>query len=166
MAFPADVQLIAGSSPCACGFGPDTEACRCSETSLTRYQAALSGVLADRIDIQIRTEGPTVEDLAGPPGESSEIVLDRVMAARERMEHRYRTGRPNATANTGEISLFDLTEKARVSLSEEVPPIGRTVVTTLKLARTIADLDDSSQITDKHIDQARKLTRRGQRALA
>ncbi|HMW45675.1 MAG TPA: hypothetical protein PKD47_07290, partial [Solirubrobacterales bacterium] len=65
-----------------------------------------------------------------------------------------------------EISLIDLTEKARVALSEEVPSIGRTVVTTLKLARTIADLDDCSQINDKHIEQARKLTRRGQPAVA
>ena len=166
MTFPADVQLIAGSSPCACGFGPDTEACRCSEASITRYQAALSGALADRIDIQIRTEGPTVQDLTGPAGESSEEVLERVMAARERMEYRYRPGHPNATATTCEISLIDLTEKARVALSEEVPSIGRTVVTTLKLARTIADLDDCSQINDKHIEQARKLTRRGQPAVA
>lgn len=165
MVLPATFQLIAAANPCACGRGEHDAECRCSEASIRRYRSALDGALADRVDIQIGVKQPSAADIAGSPGESSASVRKRVIAARERMSERYGTNRTNAHATPAEIGQFDLTSGARDVMGEQLLT-GRTSARVLKLARTIADLADKTEIGEDDITQALAYTGRRQLAEA
>lgn len=152
--FPADFQLIAGANPCACGHGPQNPDCRCSEASIERYKNALTRAASDGLAIRINVELPTASDLAGPPGESSATVRERVIAARERMAYRYRSNRTNVQATPMEVFEFKATRAAHGLLDENDTLSGRAVMRVLELARTLADLADEPLIRDEDIDQA------------
>lgn len=160
--FPADFQLIAATSPCPCGRGETDPACRCPEASLRRYRAAIDTALASQIDIRVEVEVPSAIELAGDPGEPSATVQSRVIAARERMTHRYASGKPNAAASRIEASEFEMTDNARLALADKTLVAGSDGAGLLRLARTLADLDDNPKVTDEHIEGAFGHTRTGQ----
>ncbi len=88
--FPARFQLVGATNPCPCGwksgsvavFGDLTPRCTCSPHQLERMRRRLSGPLLDRIDVRVDVARPSVEDLLGPPGETTECIAQRVAAAR------------------------------------------------------------------------------------
>lgn len=151
--FPADFQLIAGANPCGCGQGPQSPECRCSEASIQRYKDALTRAVSNGMAIRVNLEMPAGV-FANPPGEPSCTVRDRVMAARERMAHRYGTNRSNANATPMEVFEFKATSAAHTVLDENDPLTGKATTQVLKVARTLADLADQDVIREEDMSQA------------
>ncbi|MEX0621160.1 MAG: YifB family Mg chelatase-like AAA ATPase [Solirubrobacterales bacterium] len=160
---PAGFTLIAAANPCPCGRGDEDPECGCSPAAIARYKGTLSGALADRIDIIAGVAQPDPEAMSGEDGESSVAVRERVLIARRRMYERLGTGRPNALATRAEVSQFELESPARELLVEagrRQRLSGRSHDRILRLARTIADLDDGGPIRELHLAGALQLRRR------
>ncbi len=151
--FPADFQLIAGANPCACGQGPQSPECRCSQASIERYKDALTRAVSNGMAIRVNLEMPAGV-FANSPGEPSCTVRDRVMAARERMAHRYRANRSNANATPMEVFEFKATSAAHTLLEENDPLSGKATTQLFKVARTLADLADQDVIREEDMNQA------------
>jgi len=164
VALPCRFMLVAATNPCPCGKGPESPDCECSPGAVHRYQARVSGALADRIDAIVVVERPDAEEIAGGPGEGSAAVRERVRAARERQERRLGAGRCNADASGAEVRARGLGSTARDLLAagyERLGLSGRGYDRALRLARTIADLDGRDEIGPDHVGEALSLRRRG-----
>ena len=161
--FPAAFVLVAAMNPCPCGYyGDPTHHCTCSELAIQRYQKRISGPLLDRIDIQINVPRVEYEKLSSDTvGESSAKIRERVEAARERQQVRFKDN-PNVTCNSdmapAEIRQYCRLdadgEKLVKSLMTHYQISARAYHRLLKLARTIADLDCSQNIRTQHIAEA------------
>lgn len=160
--YPAHFMLVGAMNPCPCGFLGDKEKqCTCSDTQIQRYQSRLSGPLLDRIDLVINVPRLTTDELI-QKGESepSAKIRERIVIARKIQAQRYK--------NDGILTNSELTTKLIKKycvLSDKCTEIlkfaaqkynlsGRKYNRILKLARTIADLDNSENITELHISQA------------
>ncbi len=145
-------------NPCPCGYlGSATRACRCSPDQVSRYQGKLSGPLLDRIDLHIEVPSLSAQDLLkAAPGESTEAIAARSLAARERAWHRQ--GCNNAALQGQAIDTqARLDERATALLQKAAAQLGwsgRSVHRSLKVARTIADLAGSDTITALHVGEA------------
>jgi magnesium chelatase family protein len=160
--FPARFTLVAAANPCPCGFdGDPRRACRCLPHRIEVYRSKLSGPLLDRIDLRLLVPRLTRSELLGESsGEPSSTVRDRVEDARERQRDRYR-GTPSRC--NGQLSGPGARRAARLDadgealLARAVDRLlltGRGVDRALKVARTIADLDRSDQVTAGHLGEA------------
>ncbi|HEX2129397.1 MAG TPA: YifB family Mg chelatase-like AAA ATPase [Solirubrobacterales bacterium] len=158
---PCEFQLIAAANPCPCGRGHESGNCTCNPASVTRYEAKLTGALADRIDLVLRVHQPDLEALAGEPGESSSRVRERVLAARERQGAR--GGTANAELPAERIALSPALERLLADRGATIELSGRGRARVLRVARTIADLDDSDSIEERHVHEALSLRRRRER---
>jgi magnesium chelatase family protein len=160
--FPARFMLVAASNPCPCGFeGDPARHCRCLPHRALQYRQRLSGPLLDRMDLQLPVPRLTKAELLGSAtGESSALVRDRVEQARERQRARLSStpwrcnGQlPGAVARR----LAGLTADAERRLADAVDQMalsGRGFDRTLKVARTIADLDDAPAVDASHVSEA------------
>lgn len=160
---PCRFTLVAAANPCPCGRGQDDPACECTLMSIRRYGAILSGALADRIDITLGVVQPGGEAMSGPPGEASADVRRRVLGARQMMAERYGGNRTNSTATPAETAAFEIEEGAIRTLADAhltQRMSGRAHDRTLRVARTIADLDGSKAIDMNHMGSALTLRRR------
>jgi len=164
IAYPSRIQLIAAMNPCRCGGGPG-RTCKRGARCAAEYQARISGPLFDRIDLIIDVAAVTASDLCQPAAaETSADVRRRVVAARTRQDSRYRSahGGDAATANAhvprrslDETSPLDdaclaLMRQAADRLCLSARGFHRTV----RVARTIADLDGSEAIARQHLAEA------------
>lgn len=161
--FPANFLLVAARNPCPCGYYGDTaQACTCTPTMITRYQARLSGPLLDRIDIHVDVPRVDYDKLmSSERSESSATIRERVERARERQRVRlkpYPGLFANADMGAGEIQqLCILNPEAKQLLDLSVRKMqlsARSYHRVLKLSRTIADLADSDSITMQHVAEA------------
>jgi magnesium chelatase family protein len=162
---PCLFMLVAAANPCPCGRGEADPECSCAPLAVRRYQARLSGALADRIDVLAAIRQPSAEEIGGPPGELSAVVRERVGAARERQEHRLGTGRCNASMTPGEVRGCALDEEAASLLADSYSRrrlSGRAHDRVLRLAQTVADLAGSETIDREQMAQALQLRRRDQ----
>lgn len=160
---PARFVLVAAANPCPCGRGGNDPDCRCSQPSVDRYSKALSGALADRIDMTVTVVQPGFEAMSGPPGEGSTEVLERVEPARQRMEQRLGPGRGNAEATREETAAFPVAESGLGVLEEATRNrrlSGRGHDRVLRLAMTLADLAGRDLISDEDVAIALQLRRR------
>ena len=165
--FPARFQLVAAMNPCPCGYLGDAGGrCRCTREQVHRYRARISGPLLDRIDLQVEVPRPGWDQLQGPPGETSAAVRARVVAARDRQQ--VRNGGPNGTldgAAVGRICpLTGAQGRFLRQILERFQLSARAYHRILKVARTIADLEDSEVLRDAHLAEAvgyRRLDRDG-----
>ncbi len=164
--FPARFQLVAAMNPCPCGWlGAPAglgKACRCTPDAVARYQGKLSGPLLDRIDLQVEVlAAPATALMALPDGESSATVAARVAAARQRQMQRQ--GEANALLDAGRIDTFCTLDDAAArflrSAAEKLSWSGRRLHRCLKVARTVADLAGSENITTAHVAEALQLQR-------
>lgn len=124
---------------------------------ILRYGSRISGPLLDRIDLHVEVPSPTQADLEGAPqGQSSRIVRERVLRAREvRLD---REGMPNAQLAGHEIEKrVDMESNARRLLRDAIPRLGlsgRAHHRVLKVARTVADLVQSLEVRSEHVAEA------------
>ncbi|NLO28315.1 MAG: YifB family Mg chelatase-like AAA ATPase [Actinobacteria bacterium] len=155
--FPAVCTLVAAMNPCPCGYLGHTEkVCRCSGAALERYKSRVSGPLLDRIDALIEIPPLTLTALERTvEGETSALVRDRVSGARE-----FRLHRENHQVDQVRAPLEErngLTEEARRLLRDALVRdslSGRAYVRTVRLARTIADLDGAPSVRMDHVAEA------------
>ncbi len=159
--YPADFMLVAAMNPCPCGHFPDRNRCTCSETEIKKYLSRISGPILDRIDVI--TEAPRVDIRqlsAAMHNESSADIKKRVMGARERQKRRYRgTGYHfNAELGAGDIRTYCPLGTEEQAMMEEIFTImnlsARAYHKVIKVARTIADLDDKDDIGMAHLSEA------------
>lgn len=160
--FPAKFLLIGTMNPCPCGFfGHPTKACKDSEREIARYQNRLSGPLLDRIDMRIDVS-PVSPHETTEGNESSETIRKRVIRAREIQKKRFQEGetslRVNQQMTPKEIARFcTLDEEGtyHVRRAQEAFSLShRALHKLLKVARTIADLEESEAIRPEHLLEA------------
>jgi magnesium chelatase family protein len=163
--YPARVQLVAAMNPCRCGYGgAGRGACGKAPRCQRDYQGRVSGPLLDRIDLQVDMPPVTAADLALPPAaEGTTEVAARVAAARAMAEARAQElGLPGAEVNARasgaaleRIAALDETAKALLSRAAEAGGLSaRGWTRTLRLARTIADLDGADAVLRRHVAEA------------
>ena len=156
--FKAQFQLIAAMNPCPCGYlGHFNGKCRCTEERIARYRAKISGPLLDRIDIQIEVPAVPQEDLLKQSnGECSADIKNRVEVARQLQLTRQ--GKPNAQLSVSEIDVFCVPDTQSEALLRQailrLNLSARAYHRVLKVARTIADLDNSEAVQITHIAEA------------
>jgi magnesium chelatase family protein len=162
---PCLFMLVAAANPCPCGRGEADPECSCAPLAVRRYQARLSGALADRIDVLAAVRQPSAEEIGGPPGEPSAAVRERVGTARKRQERRLGPGRCNASMTPEEVRECVLDEGAASLLADSYSRrrlSGRAHDRVLRLAQTVADLAGSETIGREQMAQALQLRRRDQ----
>jgi len=162
---PCRFMLVAAANPCPCGRGGTDPECNCAPLAVQRYQARLSGALADRIDVLAAIHQPSATEISGPPGEASATVRERVGAARERQEHRLGAGRCNAEMSPAEVRECALSDDAAALLADAYSRrrlSGRAHDRVLRLAQTVADLAGSDAVDREQMAQALQLRRRDQ----
>ncbi len=160
--FPARACLVAAMNSCPCGhLGDSRSPCRCTASSLERYRGRLSGPLLDRIDLHIEVPGLSLAELRGAPGESTQVVAQRVEQARQRQLDRFGAGCPtpiNAAMSSHDIGRHcRLEPRAQQLLDDAFERLGlstRALSRVLKVARTLADLATSESITVPHLAEA------------
>jgi magnesium chelatase family protein len=162
--FPANFMLVAAMNPCPCGnYGDPVKACTCSDGSVQRYQQRISGPLMDRIDIFVEVPRVDYEKLSGlTPGEPSVAVRERVERARRLQIDRFegRSAQSNAEMAPADVRDFcqeTLEEGAKSLLklaTNQLSLSARAFHRILKVARTIADLGGSEEITTAHVAEA------------
>ena len=147
-------MLVASMNPCPCGYyGSRSKKCRCGSHEIKRYLDRVSGPLLDRIDIQVEVDAVPVEELSAPAqGESSAVVRERVMAARNRQLKRFEGSgiRSNAQMEGKHIEqlanvskeAMGLLHRAMQQRSLSMRAYGRII----KVARTIADLAGEDEV--------------------
>lgn len=160
--YPADFMLIATQNPCPCGYALDEDRnCNCSPLQILNYNKKLSGPLIDRIDITV-TAQKIKHDLLllkAPPSESSSEIRKRVLAARQMQTERFQDDSfTNSQMNNRQIkTLAKLSTPAKILLdtaAEKLELTARGYMKVIRVARTIADLDSSENILEKHISEA------------
>jgi magnesium chelatase family protein len=156
---PSRFQLVAAANPCPCGRGPRSGNCTCDPAAVRSYEAKLTGALADRIDVILAIEQPDLASFT-ELGESSAAVRDRVLAARERQRARAGDERANGQLDAGEIELGGRVERMLADAGLVAGLSGRGRERVIRLARTVADLEDAEAIGEAHLGEALWLRRR------
>ena len=161
LTYPSKFMLVASMNPCPCGFFGSNKECRCNEDEIKRYLGRISGPLMDRIDIQVEVNSVKYDNLNSEKAEeSSEKIRERVNKARKIQKQRY--DGIGIYSNSGLTpSLLEkfckLDKSGKVILKNAFEKLGlsaRAYSRILKVARTIADLDESHNIKEKHLLEA------------
>lgn len=163
IAYPSRIQLVAAMNPCRCGGGPG-QSCRRGPRCAADYQSRVSGPLLDRIDITIEVPPVTAADLCLPPPlEGSAEVRSRVTAARERQRNRLERLADSSAYTNADMSGQVLEacakpdEEGLALLRQAAEKLGlsaRGFHRTLRVARTLADLDAADEVGRMHIAEA------------
>ncbi len=156
--FPAKFQLIAAMNPCPCGYlGHYSGKCHCTPDQIAHYRNRISGPLLDRIDMQIEVPQVREDDLLSKTqGEASASIRKRVEAARVRQIVRQNKCNAQLTVNeTEEFCTPDAEGEALLKLAiARLDLSARGYQRVLRLARSIADLEDSKTVERRHIAEA------------
>ncbi len=168
--FPSDFILIAAMNPCPCGYeGSSVKRCVCAPYDITRYRKKISGPILDRIDITLPVEHIPYDKLHqqdNAPGNevlvSSETIRQEIKIVRERQKHRLRSlgihKETNAELTGKELArAAELNDPVRLLLNtcaEKLMLSVRAYHRVLRLSRTIADLDMSEEIKERHVLEA------------
>lgn len=169
--FPSTFMLVCAMNPCKCGYyGHPTKKCTCKQEDIKKYISKISGPLIDRIDIQLEVSSLSYNELSDTrPSESSSVIRERVDAARARAVERFKNettyaGKKiysNADMTTTLIRKYCILDKdAHDLLRAAFDKMGlsaRGYDRILRVALTIADLDNSDKIGVKHIAEAIQL---------
>lgn len=156
--YPARFQLVAAMNPCPCGYlGHPSKPCRCTPESITRYRSKISGPLLDRIDLTIEVPSISAAELMQQKaGESSQSVLQRVLAARAKQYARQ--GKVNAALSTTELDniaqIADEAKEALGAMLEKLSLSARSYHRIMRVARTMADLGGDESVGRIHVLKA------------
>lgn len=162
LTYPARFQLVAAANPCYCGYyGDPLKECTCTPYQINKYRNKISGPLLDRIDIHVDVPRVTFQDLDNnKEEESSQVVRDRVIKAREKQLARFAGSGITCNAQMGgkEVRRYcTLKGEAKDLLKMAFNSLGlsaRAHDRILKIARTVADLADSDDIAAGHVAEA------------
>jgi magnesium chelatase family protein len=161
--YPAKFMLLAALNPCPCGYAGDSlKKCTCSDAQVARYLQRLSGPLLDRIDIHLEVPRLNESELLSHAGtgESSAVIRERVMAARERQRQRFQgLGiHSNSEMNPQQIKHFCALDGGGQALMQKAIQrmhlSARTFDRILRMSRTIADLAGIETVQSSHIAEA------------
>jgi len=159
--YPASFMLVAACNPCPCGYYGEGNRCTCSVGQRLAYFGRLSGPLMDRIDIQLWMHPVDAKKLVGrPQAESSAAVAERVKRAREVQQERFRSEDifTNAEMSSRQMKRYcPLSKPCRDMMEKMIDKMGfsaRAFTRVIKLARTIADLDGTQDISIQHLMEA------------
>ncbi|MBR2239597.1 MAG: YifB family Mg chelatase-like AAA ATPase [Prevotella sp.] len=161
--YPCSFMLVASMNPCPCGYyGDPLHKCTCTPGQISRYLSKISGPLLDRIDLHIELQNVPFSDLSKmAPGEPSEKIRERVIKARQIQEVRFKDFKGiHCNAQMTERMLHRFAEPDAASLDmlrmamEKLKLSARAYSRILKVARTIADLDNSENVQSQHIAEA------------
>jgi len=168
--YPADFQLICAMNPCRCGhYGDKEHECSRAPKCAAEYQSKISGPLYDRIDVHVEMSAVKISDLTNmKSGESSAAIRARVIKARKIQANRYEKMGLNIKTNS--LLQGQALEKACITSDEAKEILNKTAddfglsarayFRILKVARTIADLEESEIIEKRHILEALSFRRR------
>ena len=161
--YPCSFMFVASMNPCPCGYYNDpTHHCVCTPGQIQRYMNKISGPLLDRIDIQIEITPVPFKDISrAAPGESSDVIRERVIKARHIQEERFRECKGvhcNAQMSERMIHQYaepgeDGIEMLRMAM-ERLNLSARAYNRILKVARTISDLEASERVLPQHLAEA------------
>ena len=165
LTYPCSVMLVAAMNPCPCGyFGHPSRPCTCSPAGVSRYLSRVSGPLLDRIDLHIEVPPVEFDQLSASGSEEpSAAIQQRVERARALQRERYRKHQASPAACNAKIlpellkAACPMTESARRLLKLSFEKLGlsaRAYDRILKVARTIADLDQEEIIQSGHMAEA------------
>lgn len=159
--FPADFLLVTAMNPCPCGYyGDESKPCTCTYSQILNYRKKISGPILDRIDIHIEVPRVPISELRkAEEGTSSKEIREKVIKAREIQKHRFKKSNfLNSKMTNSMIKKYcQLDFESQKLLEKAVEKFrfsARTYNKILKLARTIADLDESENIKINHISEA------------
>jgi len=163
--FPSNFILVAAMNPCPCGHkGSKQKQCICKPMDLERYKRKLSGPIMDRIDIWVTVGNVDYEKLSSEvqEGDKTMTIKERVKLAREIQTKRFKSSprkiNTNSEMNVKELNIYaplsDETKKLLNISAERLQLSARAYHRTIKLARTIADLEGSENISTPHILEA------------
>lgn len=160
LVFPAHFMLVATANPCPCGYFGSSKSCSCTAADIVKYQRKLSGPIMDRIDLYVDVNEVEHSTLLGShQAESSKTIRERVLHARNLQQKRH----SDPMINNSSLSNRQLKQHANLSpaakdlLDQAGTKLGisaRAYMRIIKVARTIADLDDSKSIEVPHITEA------------
>ncbi|OUS12409.1 hypothetical protein A9Q89_05845 [Gammaproteobacteria bacterium 53_120_T64] len=155
--YPANFMLIAAMNPCPCGYLGE-QRCRCTPEQVKRYRDKISGPLLDRIDLQIHVPRVPHRELtaAKETGESSTCIRQRVVTARQKQQRRQAC--PNAQLSRRQLDQFCPLNNEQLEIMntaiERMDLSARGFHRVLKVARTIADIENLDQIHNQHLREA------------
>lgn len=157
--YPARFQLVAAMNPCPCGYlGDSGRDCRCSPDQIRRYRDRVSGPLLDRIDLQVPMPRPQRGSLSDAATASTETELLRAQVELAHQLQRRRQGMLNAWLDADGLAHHGAIAAAHLrTLEEAVQRLGlsaRAYFRVLKVARTIADLEENPAVEQRHIGEA------------
>lgn len=162
--YPANFILIATANPCPCGFYGTTKPCSCLPSQINRYQQKLSGPIMDRIDLFANVhEVEHTRLLQGEASGSARPLQERVIRARTLQRKRQQGSTLNAGLSNSQLKKYaHLSPAAKTLLDTAAEKLGisaRGYMRCLKVARTIADLDGSTNIEPRHVTEALQFRR-------
>lgn len=163
--FPSRFQLVAAMNPCPCGYFDDPEReCKCTANEMMRYKKKISGPLMDRIDLQIEVPRLPIEELRGgtPDEKEEKLMRESIIRTRKIQEERFKNATPRIFSNAEMTSkLTDefvrLAPEAEIFLKQKLEKSflsPRGYYRILKVARTIADLENSEEVKKDHLAEA------------
>ena len=157
LCFPSEFILVAAMNPCPCGFfGDATRECRCTPAIIQRYLGKISGPLLDRIDIHVEVPAVPYKELRGSAAsESSAEIRERVERARAVQQARgfYNSRMPSRMIRK-QCALDDSGERTLEMAVRRLGLSARAHDRVLKVARTVADLDESETVAATHVAEA------------
>ena len=162
LTYPSNIMVVAAMNPCPCGFlGHPTKDCTCSQAAVNRYRDKVSGPILDRIDLHVEVQSVDYAQLADTPrGEPSSAIRQRVNRARQMQARRFAGTGITCNAKMPPQMTKDccrLTEDASALLQISFDKLGlsaRAYDKILRIARTIADLEQTEEINGAHISEA------------
>jgi magnesium chelatase family protein len=159
--YPADFMLVGAMNPCPCGYYPDLGRCRCTPSEIKRYLGRISGPILDRMDICVEAQPMEFEEISKEGRrESSAQIRERVTAARQRQKARFagRKIRFNGDMQASDVERYcrlgDKEKRFMEQVYDAMQLSARGYHRILRVARTIADLDDSDRIQEMHLAEA------------
>ena len=157
--FPAQVMLVAATNPCKCGYYPDRNRCSCSEQQVKNYLHRISGPILDRIDITVNIEPIKIEEIGSKNNNRSSVDMQKIVEkGRKIQRERNPQGKFNSRLTTKEIEGVCAMEKeADRLLKEAYNKLGlsiRAYYKIIRVARTIADIEECEYINKKHMSEA------------
>ncbi|MCH5263511.1 MAG: YifB family Mg chelatase-like AAA ATPase [Lachnospiraceae bacterium] len=159
--YPADFMLVGAMNPCPCGYYPDLSRCRCTPHEVRRYLRRVSGPILDRMDICVEAQPVAFREIAGQKhAESSAQIRERVIRARKLQSERFAGTdiRFNSDMRAADVEKYCTLGKKEKSFMEKMFAAmqlsARGYHRIIKVARTIADLENSEEIGEEHLAEA------------